>query len=873
MIRTEAIVSRASALITIATITTFVLPAAAQERPPAAAGESSLKDFAELTEGAAVFEGFFDVYQKGDQLWLAVPPDRLGSDFLMEMKIARGIGARGLFGGTMLDIFEGKLMALERHGDRVFLMQRPHRFTAVSNEAARQAVDLTFSASVVEQAKVESIRDSDGALMIPVYDWFVSDLSNVGQRVRGAAGGTVQFDKPRSFVESVKSFPGNTNIRSTLTYRPQQQPNITSVPDSRSISLTIHYTIAALPDQPMLPRLGDDRVGNFMTVHKDFSTEDSTFFRRYVNRWRLEPGQRDGNLWRPVQPITYYIDPNVPAEYSAAFKAGVEGWNDAFEAAGWSGAIRALDLPAGADPEDIRYATLRWNVSNEAGYGAIGPSVVDPRTGETLDADILFEANMFLGQRNTWRTMGGPSSAAEALEQALGVGDADPANVTGASELAGFASAFIEQAGLVATALVARGEIGPDDPVPADYLFQATKWVVMHEVGHTLGLQHNFRSSASTPFDRLHDRAWAEENGVFSSVMEYPTVNLSPQGQPNGYYYNPGVGSYDRWAISYAYTPDESRIGAIAREAADPRNLYGTNAESGGAGALDPTINTYDLSSDPLAWGEERSQMIRGLIEDLPAHVLSDNDSYYTVTSAMQGLLREYARALAPAVKYIGGQFINRDHAGDPNGRLPFENVPLADQQRALTLIVDRAFRPAAFDFPQDVLTKLGSNRWLHWGESNTFGSRLDYPFHEQVVGLQSSLLEQLHHPARLSRIRDGETKFGAANVVTIPVLMQTVTDAAWTELGEAANTVTATRRDLQRAHLDVLVELVVEPPEGTPADARAVARMQLRQLDGRIEQKLAAIGATGDAYTRAHLEESAARIGQALEASLTATR
>jgi hypothetical protein len=253
--------------------------------------------------------------------------------------------------------------------------------------------------------------------------------------------------------------------------------------------------------------------------------------------------------------------------------------------------------------------------------------------------------------------------------------------------------------------------------------------------------------------------------------------------------------------------------------------------------------------------------------------VLSDNDSYYTVTSAMQGLLREYARALAPAVKYIGGQFINRDHAGDPNGRLPFENVPLADQQRALTLIVDRAFRPAAFDFPQDVLTKLGSNRWLHWGESNTFGSRLDYPFHEQVVGLQSSLLEQLHHPARLSRIRDGETKFGAANVVTIPVLMQTVTDAAWTELGEAAITVAATRRDLQRAHLDVLVELLVEPPEGTPADARAVARMQLRQLDGRIEQKLAAIGATGDAYTRAHLEESAARIGQALEASLTATR
>ncbi|MGH7505867.1 MAG: zinc-dependent metalloprotease, partial [Longimicrobiales bacterium] len=739
--------------------------------------------------------------------------------------------------------------------------------TATSDPAAAQAVELTFGPSVLQSAKIASIRD-DGALVVPVYDWFVSDLSNVGERVERAADGNAEFDEDRSFIESVKSFPANTNVRSRLTFRPAEPPDATSLPDNRSISISIHYTLAALPEVPMTTRAGDDRVGNFWTVHKDFSSLDSTFFVRYVNRWRLEPGERVGDLWRPKEPITYYIGPTVPEEYRAVFKEGVEAWNAAFEAAGFVDAIRALDLPQDAYAEDIRYATLRWNVSDESGYGAIGPSVVDPRTGEVLDADILFEASMFQGHRRSWRTLAGQTTAAEALEQTLGVG-ADPVRTANGSELAGFADAFIEQGALLATSLAARGEIGPNDPVPDEFLMQAAKWVVMHEVGHTLGLQHNFRSSASTPFDRLHDRAWAEQNGVFSSVMEYPTVNIAPPGQTNGYYYNPGIGSYDRWAISYAYSPDPARAAELAREAADPRHLYGTNAESGGAGALDPSINTYDLSADPLAWGAERAGIIAGLWPRLPEYTLDDNAGYYELTAAFQSLLREYARALAPAVKYIGGQYINRDHVGDPNGRLPFENVPLAEQQEALALIVDRAFDADAFDIPRPVLARLGSNRWLHWGESNTFDGRLDFPFHEEVLDLQASLLDQLLNPSRLARIRDAETKYGQANVVTIPQLMDAVTDAVWSELESAQpGNITAMRRDLQRAYLEDLIALVVEPQEDAPADARAVARAQLTTLGERIEPRLASATSL-DAYTRAHLEDVAARIEKALDADL----
>jgi hypothetical protein len=681
----------------------------------------------------------------------------------------------------------------------------------------------------------------------------------------------VTFDRPRSYLESVKAFPQNVNLRTRLTFRPQNPVAIPSVPDGRYLSVAIHYTLAALPANPMTPRVGDDRVGSILTAQKDFSQEDSTFFVRYVNRWRLEPGERVGDKYRPVTPITFYIDPNVPQFYRGPMKAGVEAWNAAFEAAGWVGAIRALDLPAGVDPEDIRYATLRWNVSDQPGYGAIGPSTVDPRTAEILDADILFEASMFAGFRNTWREFLRPVSAAEGFEQALGLGQYSFAD--GPGEIAGFATSFAAQGSLVRAALVARGEIAPDQPVPEAYVAEAVKWVTMHEVGHSLGLQHNFRSSASTPFARLHDKAWAEQNGLYSSVMEYPTPNIAPKGKPNGYFYTPGVGSYDKWAIGYAYVHDPAAAARLARQVADPRHLYGSNPESGGPGALDPTINVFDLSDDPLAWARERTTILRGLFATLPEQALSDNRSYFELSVAFQNLAGLYGQAIAPMVKYLGGQYINRDHVGDPNGRPPFENIPIARQREALQLILDGVFAEDALAVPPAVLQKFGSNRWFHWGTNTTWGGRIDFPYHEQVLAFQSSVLDALFNPFRLARIRDGETKFGTGQVVTIPELMGGVTRSVWAESwGPTMRNTGAIRRDLQRAHLDDLTQMVVRPADRTPADARSVARMQLRDLDRRLVRAGTA-GTALDAYTRAHIDESRARIQKALTAGLEAER
>ena len=830
--------------------------------------ENPFEDFEKLVEGAEISLGFFDLYTKEGRLYLAVPADRLGQDFLMDMRVAQGIGAAGLFGGTTLSTFEMDLMAFEKHGENVYLVQRPHRFGAASDDRAAQAVDISFGSSVVQSADVEAIRP-DSAVVLDVTSWFLSDLSGVGRLTRRATrgsngqSGSTNFDRSRSYIDAVSSFPENTNIRATLTFRSGQPRSVPSVPDGRYIPVTIHYTLAKLPERPMERRVADDRVGNFMTVHKDFSSLDSTFFRRYVNRWRLEPGERVGARRRPVEPITYYIDRTVPDEYRGWFKEAIENWNTAFEAAGWVDAIRALDLPEDADANDIRYSVLRWNTSDDTGYGAIGPSKVDPRTGEILDADILFEANMFRGFRNTWRNIVNPVTAAEAFEMALGVSEleAPEPNAQGL-ELPGFASALQAQGALAGLVLVAREEMEPGDPLPNELLRQYTMWVVMHEVGHTLGLRHNFRSSASTPLDQLHNADFTRENGVYGSVMEYPTVNLAPPGQRNGDYYTYAVGSYDRWAISYAYTRSQDDAEDIARGVSDVGHLYGNERDA--RGALDPTIGTYDLGADPLAWGAERSALIRDLLPKIPEYALQDNSPFVDVTNAYNQLMNEYARALAPAVKYIGGQYMNRDHVGD--GRDPFVNVPKAKQLEALDLLVDRIFAEGALALDPAVLQSFGTDGYEHWGSNRTTDGRFDYPFHARTLELQSSVLNQILNASRLARIRDAETKFGAGQVATIPELLGSLTTAIWSELGRG--TISADRRDLQRAYLDAMMGLVVNPANRTPADARAVARWELAQLRVRID---AAQPGASDGYTRAHLFEALARIDKTLEAGLEA--
>jgi hypothetical protein len=348
--------------------------------------------------------------------------------------------------------------------------------------------------------------------------------------------------------------------------------------------------------------------------------------------------------------------------------------------------------------------------------------------------------------------------------------------------------------------------------------------------------------------------------------MDYATPNIAAPGQPSGDFYIQGMGSYDRWAIAYGYTPDEARANELARQAAQPGHSYGTDEDNRGPGALDPTVNVYDLGEDPLAWGKERARTIRGTWSDVPTFALEDDASYAGATAVFSSLLFQYARALGTGVKYIGGQYLYRDHVGDPGGRRPFVNVPRERQVEALDFLVEYGFNENAFELPPEVLQQFGANRWSHWGSNLTIDGRIDYPYHTEVLDLQRTLLAQITDPMVFARIRDAEMKFGTSEVLTIPELLASLTDEIWSEL-RAQESVPAMRRDLQRAHLERMIELVTDAPNGTPADARAVARMTLESLRSGLD---AALSTTGlDAYTRAHLNESRVRVDRALSAGI----
>lgn len=829
--------------------------------------------FEDLTRGATARTGFLDTYEKGDHLYLAIPAARLGREIILVPRLDQGIGALGMFGGLMFDRQAASLVAFERHGDRVFLVKRAHRFTAAPGSAEANALALSIGDSVLQSAPVLTTRP-DSAVVIDTFDWFVSDLSNVDHWLRSGlsfspgakALGGASLDRSRSWLAEVKAFPKNVEIRAKLTFVPNEPSKLTSLPDTRFLPLSLHYSFAEPPAVPMVPRLADDRIGSINSVRKDFSRTEETFFVRYANHWRLEPGEKVGDLWKPKQPIVYHVDRTVPEKWRPFVKQGIEAWNRAFEAAGFKDAIRAEDLPADADPADLRYHTVRWITSDRPQFGAIGPSIVDPRTGEILDADILIESNVVLGNREAWQFLLSPAAR---LKGQLGH-DAADAEASG-SEAADFADSLAAQQMLLHLVLAAEGSVAPGGPTPDDFVGEDLRWTIMHEVGHTLGLDHNFRASSATPFERLHDRAWTREHGIAASVMDYTPLNLPPLGQEVGDVMDTRVGPYDLWAVSYMYTPDAERARQIARLAAQPGHEYGMEEHLDTAGALDPTLARDDMTSDPVAWARERAALYRSLMKRLPALALPDDKSYARLTTEFQGFLFETADLLAPAVKTIGGQYQNNDHAGDPGARPPFVPVPRKKQEEALAFVIDEAFGAEPLGVDPAVLRQLGAPSWAHWGFEPTFDGRVDFPYAEDVQKIQQALLEGLTDPYRLAAIRDAELKFGAAGVIPMPELFHRLSEAVWKEEWKApAADVPALRRSLQRTWLDRMTTLLVKPPDHMPADARALARLELRDVHDRLAKRLTP-PVKLDGYTKAHLLDVKDRIEKALDAEYPA--
>ncbi len=891
--------------------------APAQPTPQQSSDEDSpFKPYAEVLKDTEARDGFIKSHLKRDNtLFLEVGPEQLDADFGLVMHYSKGVGVFNVHDG--LPLSGAQLMRLERHGDKLYLVHRNTRFTADAGSPMRTSLDDNVGHSIVAAFDIQAEHDSTKAVVVDATDFFVSDYRDLAGNLKNYYGNNpVSFEKPRSYLSSVMAFPDNVEIDATLTFKAGGSPAASGagVSDVRSVPIGVRYSIFRLPEEPMVPRIADDRVGHFLTAMRDFSRDrEPTPMVRFVNRWRLEKRDPGAALSEPVEPITYYIDHSVPETYREYVRDGIEAWNKAYEAAGFRNAVVALDPPD--DPEwsaeDVRYSTVRWTAAHQMGY-AIGPSQVDPRTGEILNADILISSIFVTGWANEYAQQIGPvaalagEDAARApftgglwgrIAEAQAYAASLPAHVAEYVCLAEMGKAH--QLGFQHAAMAALGRIDGTEPMPDSHLGEMLKDLIMHEVGHTIGLRHNFRASSAIEWDRLDDREYTRENGIAVSVMDYNPSNIQADQARQGFYSMPEVGAYDVWAIRYAYTPvyEEEGKGSldggypvgnpaderdvlleIASEATRPLHAYNTDGDTHlGPLGVDPYSNTWDLSADPLTYARDRAALVSRVYPEMEERLIDEHDGYQLLRSAVPGLIFERWQALVPVTKMVGGSEFFRHHRGDPDARSPFVPIPAEREREALDLIVEEAFAPGAFRIDPEVLNKLAPNRYDDW--ANNSGPPIDYPIHGTIAFVQGNLLSQLMHNGRLIRMIDNEARVPAGDgTLTVAELFDALTRGIWTEVGwsgSAPSNVDSFRRNLQRAYLEELVDKLLDrrngPPSAfnpaTPEDARSLARYELARLSNRIGQ---VEGRTAlDRITRAHLAESKVRIDRALEASL----
>jgi hypothetical protein len=854
-------------------------PAADAKDAKAASGSSS-GDWSKVTKDATKKEGFFTTWTKKENFYWEVKPNQLKKPFLLNAHFSKGIGTAFQLGG--LPIADG-MVHFERQGERLFLVLPNVRITATGPDSAyRYAVENSFGGSVVQSFKIEAEKDS--TMLVDMTPFFVSDGLDLSTRLRAGTTKTFRFDKERSAVTSHKTFPKNIEVEALLTYSPNDRENLSllSVPDNRFVPVSIHYSFLQLPEEPYVPRFADERVGYFIDTWKDMSHDyKDDFWVRAINRWKLEKKDPTAAVSEVKEPIVFYLDRTIPAEWRPYVRAGVEEWQKCFEAAGLKNAIIAKDEPMNDpdwDAEDARYSTIRWITSNEPSFGAIGPSQTDPRTGQILQADILIEGSMITGYSNQWRRFLDQNTISEAL-------GALPADVVRMGLdpkylcMAGVGHA--EGGAFLATSMMLDGLTPPGQPVPKEYVGQGLKSVTMHEVGHTLGLRHNFKSSVATPMDQLHSKEYVSKHGLTGSIMDYDTPNVSSDPSRQGWYFSPTLGPYDYWVIRYGYTPtsattsedDYKLVEAIAREASQPGHEYGTDEDTYPSEATDPRCNIYDLGADPLGFAKERTNYVSKLWRspNLEDRLMKDGDSYVTLRRALDGLLIQYTRGLSHARKYVGGNWASRAHKGDPGAAASFVPVTPDVQRDALAFVAERAFSPKAFDIPSPLLEKIGRDQYFDWG-SNLFNyGQQEYPFLSRVELIQTGMMNGLMAPALLSRIREQEHR--SPKPLKLADVFDQLTSSIMTELAPrggaqqlAALDTPMPRRELQRAYVDRLSEIVNSSPAGMPEDAEALARLQLTRI-GEASQRGLAAAAPKSETVRAHLMELRARTKRALEA------